>query len=102
MRRGRPYIDPTNGKTFFVVRSISYAAMDQTRFDAFFDRACFVIAERWMPAGTTSEDVRFEILEMINPPSAPSIAPSQPAQSTERPDEPALSALGRGRARSEV
>lgn len=34
--------------------------------------------------------------------TSPSIAPSQPAQSTKRPDEPALSGLGRGRARSEV
>jgi hypothetical protein len=63
-----PFIDPHSGKTFFVVRrSISFAAMDQTAFAAFFDRAVFVIAERWMPEGTTPESVRAEILAMIEP-----------------------------------
>lgn len=62
-----PYIDATTGKTFFVLRSISYASMDQARFAAFFDRATFVIADRWMPSGTTPEAVRAEIEAMIEP-----------------------------------
>lgn len=62
-----PYIDAETGKTFFVLRSISYASMDQVRFAAFFDRATFVIADRWMPAGTTAETVRVEIEAMIEP-----------------------------------
>ncbi len=62
-----PHIDAESGKTFFMVRSISYAAMDQTRFSAFFDRAIYVIAHRWMPEGTTEESVRAEILAMVDP-----------------------------------
>lgn len=62
-----PVIDPESGKIFWTVRSISYAAMDQTRFSAFFDRACRVITERWMPPGTTPDSVRAEIEAMIEP-----------------------------------
>lgn len=61
------YIDADSGKTFFIPRSISFASMDETRFAAFFDRAVYVIAERWMPAGTTPESVRAEIEAMVNP-----------------------------------
>jgi hypothetical protein len=62
-----PFIDPGTGKTFWITRSINWSAMDQTRFSAFFDRACWVIANRWMPEGTTPESVRAEIEAMIEP-----------------------------------
>lgn len=65
-----PYIDPGTGKTFFVPRSIAFESMSQDEFNGFFDRACFVVAERWMPSGTTPESVRAEILAMIEPRSA--------------------------------
>lgn len=77
-----PYIDATSGKTFFVPRSISFASMEQGDFSAFFDRAVYVVTERWMPAGTTPESVRAEIEAMTTPPWAPSIAPEP--QSAER------------------
>jgi hypothetical protein len=44
--------------------------MDQTSFNQFFDDAVRVIADRWMPAGTTPEAVRNELLEMVDGPHA--------------------------------
>lgn len=64
------FIDSQTGEVAYVVRSISYAAMDQTEFNAFFDEACKVIANRWMPAGTTPESVRKELLLMVDGPNA--------------------------------
>lgn len=77
-----PYIDPASGKTFFVPRSISFSSMDQTAFAAFFDRAVYVVTERWMPAGTTAESVRAEIEAMVTRHEAPSIAPDAPRART--------------------
>lgn len=64
------FIDSETGQTYYVLRSISFAAMDQTAFNAFFDEAVRVIASRWMPAGTAPEDVRKELLAMIDGPGA--------------------------------
>lgn len=64
------FIDATNGKVCYVPRSISFSAMDQTLFNQFFDDAVRVIADRWMPAGTTPEAVRNELLEMVDGPHA--------------------------------
>ena len=60
------YIDE-HGKTFFILRSISWGSMEQTRFAAFFDRAVFVITDRWMPPNTTEESVRAELEAMVAP-----------------------------------
>lgn len=56
------------GRAFFVPRSISWGAMDQTRFKQFFDRAVHVITRRWMPPGTREQDVRAEIEAMVAEP----------------------------------
>lgn len=64
------FIDAQTGQTYYVLRSISFAAMDQGAFNEFFDDACGVIAKRWMPAGTTVESVRKELLSMIDGPGA--------------------------------
>jgi hypothetical protein len=64
------FVDAETGDTCYVPRSTSFAAMDQTEFNAFFDDACRVIACRWMPAGTTAEDVRAELIEMVDGPHA--------------------------------
>lgn len=66
----RTFIDTTTGKTAFVPKSIAWAAMDQTEFEAFFKNACDVIAQRWMPPGTTSESVRDELILMVDGPHA--------------------------------
>lgn len=60
------FVDANTGKTYYVLKSISFAAMDQTRFNVFFDDACKVIADRWMPAGTTAESVRDELMSMVD------------------------------------
>lgn len=62
----RTFIDHSTGKTVMVPKSIAWAAMDQTEFGPFFDRACEIIASRWMPLGTTTEDVRQELIRMVD------------------------------------
>ena len=64
------YIDQEDGKTYYVLKSISPSKMDQTEFASFFNDACNVVAQRWMPAGVTAEDVRRELLEMVDGPYA--------------------------------
>lgn len=64
------FVDQETGEPCYVVRSISWAACDQTEFNPFFDDACRVIAKRWMPEGTTSDDVRKELLSMVDGPGA--------------------------------
>jgi hypothetical protein len=60
-------IDLDSGRRVAIPRSIAWESMDQTEFTKFFDDAVQVIANRWMPAGTTSEAVRAEILDMVDP-----------------------------------
>ncbi|HZP68346.1 MAG TPA: DUF1367 family protein [Pseudolabrys sp.] len=62
------FIDAETGEVFYVLKSIAWAAMDQTKFNEFFNNACNVIAKRWMPAGTTAESVRDELLKMVDGP----------------------------------
>lgn len=64
------FIDTESGRSVLIPRSMSFAAMDQTEFNEFFDQACKVIAHRWMPAGTTPEDVRAELILLIDGPHA--------------------------------
>lgn len=46
-----------------VPRSISFAQMDQAAFNTFFDRACAVVCEEWLPHMEASE-LRREIEQM--------------------------------------
>lgn len=62
------FIDSQTGEVCYVVKSIAFAALDQTAFNAFFDTACQVIANRWMPPGTTPEAVRAELIAMVDGP----------------------------------
>jgi hypothetical protein len=64
------YVDADTAQTFYVCKSISWSAMDQTAFNQFFDDACRVVANRWMPAGTTPEDVRRELILLVDGPNA--------------------------------
>ncbi|MDQ2079520.1 DUF1367 family protein [Xanthobacteraceae bacterium Astr-EGSB] len=66
----RRFVDVDTGRVAYVTRSIAWGAMDQTEFNAFFDAACNVIATRWMPEGTTPDDVRRELIEMVDGPHA--------------------------------
>ena len=66
----RTFVDVETGRMIAVPKSISWGAMDQTRFNEFFDKACATIAQRWMPAGSTPEDVRRELIELVDGPHA--------------------------------
>ena len=60
------FVDAETGKTYFVLKSIAWAAMDQAKFNSFFADCCRVIADRWMPAGSTAESVRDELFAMVD------------------------------------
>ena len=62
----RVFVDQDTGKTVMVPKSISWGAMDQTRFNEFFDKACAVIANRWMPRGTTPQSVHDELIRLVD------------------------------------
>lgn len=64
------FVDCQTGKTVCVPKSIAFESMDQAEFSRFFDDAARVISARWMPAGTTPEDVRKELIEMVDGPYA--------------------------------
>lgn len=64
------FVDTDTAQTFYVVKSISWESCDQIEFGAFFDAACKVIADRWMPEGTAPSDVRRELLLMVDGPMA--------------------------------
>ncbi len=53
-----------DGKTAFFPKSISFASMDQTAFDVFFDDAVNLVCQRWLPT-VTNEELRCEIHEMV-------------------------------------
>lgn len=52
------------GAEVYVPKSISFAAMDQDEFNAFYNRVCDLIAAHWLP-GVTSEELRAEVKIMI-------------------------------------
>jgi hypothetical protein len=60
------HIDMETARVTYREQSMSFAAMDQTKFNAFFQNACDLIAQRWMPPGTTPEDVRRELILMVD------------------------------------
>jgi hypothetical protein len=63
-------VDTETGKVGYMPRSMSFASMDQTEFNQFFDAACAVIAHRWMPPKTTPQAVRNELILMCDGPHA--------------------------------
>jgi hypothetical protein len=60
------YVDRETGEACYVPKSIAWESCDQTEFAKFFDEACRVIASRWLPEGSTPEDVRRELIEMVD------------------------------------
>jgi hypothetical protein len=64
------FVNQNTGETVLVPKSIAFAAMDQMRFNQFFDAACITIANRWMSPGSTPDDVRRELIEMVDGPHA--------------------------------
>jgi hypothetical protein len=47
-----PFIDPEDGKTFFTVKSISFANMTQGAFEEFFNAALKAVAAKWLDGVT--------------------------------------------------
>jgi hypothetical protein len=63
-------VDAETGKVGYMPHSMSFASMDQSEFNQFFDAACTIIAHRWMPLGTTPQAVRDELIELVDGPHA--------------------------------
>jgi hypothetical protein len=63
-------IDAETGKVGYMPHSMSFASMDQSEFNQFFDAACAVISRRWMHPGVSPEDVRRELVLMVDGPHA--------------------------------
>ncbi len=53
-----------DGKVAYLPKSISFAKMDQTEFDQFFDRTVELVCKHFLP-GVRDEDLRREVLEMV-------------------------------------
>lgn len=58
-------IDAATGQVFYTLRSIAFESMPQDRFNRFFNRALFVITERWL-IGTGVEELRREAYRLID------------------------------------
>ena len=63
---GSDFVDLDSGKRIFVPRSLSFESMPQTEFNEFFQRATDTICKRWLPEGTLPEDVRRELILMVD------------------------------------
>jgi hypothetical protein len=66
----RSFVNLDTGNHIAIPKSISWASMGQTEFSEFFELAVNVICKRWMPPGTLPEDVRRELIEMVDGPHA--------------------------------
>lgn len=53
-----------NGNSIYVPKSISFAKMDQTEFDAFYNKVCDVVCTRIIP-NLKQEDLKREVAEMV-------------------------------------
>lgn len=53
--RAQPYVDAGSGRTFWVVESISFDAMDQGAFEVFWSDLCKVVARDYFPGMAPDE-----------------------------------------------
>ena len=60
----RTRIELPNGTVGFIPGSIAFAKMDQTGFDAFYNRVCDLVAEHFLP-GVETEALKAEVSQMI-------------------------------------
>lgn len=60
----RTRIELPNGAVGFVPGSISFNKMDQTEFDAFYDKVCDAVA-KWFLPGVSDQDLKREVESMI-------------------------------------
>lgn len=66
----RTFVDCDTGKAVSVPLSVAFEAMDQVRFAEFFDAAVSTITRRWLPPGTLADDVRRELIAIVDGPDA--------------------------------
>ncbi len=66
-----PIVNAATGEVVYVLRSISFESMDQTRFGRLFDDAVKLIAERWL--GTDHEELRQNVYALVDGPAAASL-----------------------------
>jgi hypothetical protein len=59
-----PHINPADGKTYWVPKSIAFHKMDQTEFGAFFDKCVDVVVRSGLIEGVTDAEVRAELETM--------------------------------------
>jgi hypothetical protein len=64
------YVSTETAQTYYVMKSISFSAMDQTAFGEFYQNAVDVVCKRWMPPGTLPADVHNELIAMVDGPHA--------------------------------
>lgn len=60
----RKRIVTPRGEVGFIPRSIAFHKMDQTAFDAFYDRVCDLLAKHFLP-GVTNAELKREVSLMI-------------------------------------
>lgn len=60
----REVVQLPNGTEVYIPKSISFAKMDQTEFNAFYDRVCDLIATHFLP-GVTSAELHAEVALMV-------------------------------------
>lgn len=54
-----------DGKVAYLPKSISFAKMDQTEFDAFFNNTVDLVCKHFLP-GVQSDDLRREVMDMVS------------------------------------
>ncbi len=53
-----------DGNTVYIPKSINFAKMDQTAFEAFYNMAVDIVIRHWLP-GVTSEELKNEVWDMV-------------------------------------
>jgi hypothetical protein len=58
-----PHINPADGRTYWIPKSIAFHAMPQDEFAPFFDKCIAIVASRFLP-GVTDAELRAELESM--------------------------------------
>lgn len=65
-------VDAWSGRAYLKPKSIAFEALDGTEFTRFFDRCLYLLCNRWL-AGLDVEDLRNQVLEMVDGPERSSL-----------------------------
>ena len=64
------HIDAATGEVYYIPRSIAYEALGQDEFQDFWKAATDIACARWFPPDTCAEDVRRELIKLVDGPHA--------------------------------